>query len=90
MEDLLSTLGEVQTGSPSHFWELNGIPSIGFYRALHTYLREQVRSTKVLIGRFYATIDSNFREKGSRPDNIYRFVECVVASKRRSDKTNGV
>lgn len=83
---LFSSLNEVQTGSQSHLWELNGIPSIGFYRALHTYLKRQLRSTKVLIGRFYATIDRNFREKGSRPDNIYRFVERIVASKRQSDE----
>ena len=82
-EVLFSILSEVQTGSPSHFWELNGIPSIGFYRALHT---RHLRITKVLIGRFYATIDCNFQEKGSRPDNIYRFVEQIVASKRQSDE----
>ena len=72
----------------SQFWELNGIPSIGFYRALHTYLRRHLRITnfKVLIGRFYAIIDCNFHEKGSKPDNIYRFVEQIVASKRQLDQ----
>ena len=85
-EVLFSTLSEIQAGNPSYFWELNGIPSIGFYRTLHTYLKRQLRITKVLIGKFYATIDCNFREKGSRPDNSHRFVEHIAVSKRQSNE----
>ena len=85
-EVFFSILSQVQTGKPSHVWKLNGIPSIGFYRALHTYLRKHQKITKVLIGKFYATIDCNFQEKGSRPDNIYRFVEHITTSKRQSDE----
>jgi len=81
---LFSTLSNLQTGRSSHFWEVNGISSVGFYRALHTYLRKHLRISKVLIGRLYVTIDCNFQEKGSRPDNIYRFVEQIIASKRQS------
>ena len=85
-EVLYSTLSNIQlqVGSSSHFWKLNGIPSIGFYRTLHTYLKRQPNITKMLIGKFYTTIDCNFQEKGSRPDNIYRFVENIAASKRHS------
>lgn len=83
-EVLFSTLSNLQTRSSSHFWEFIGIPSVGFYRALHTYLRRHLRISKVLIGRFYVTIDCNFQEKGGRPDNICRFVEQIIASKRQS------
>ena len=75
-EVLFSTLFKVQDGNSS----------IGFYRALHIYLSRHLKITKVIIGRFYTTIDCNFREKGSRPDNICRFVEQIIASKR----TDGV
>ena len=79
---IYTTLSKVQAGNPTHFWELNSIPNIGFYRILHTYFKRQLKSsTKVMIGRFYAAIDGNLREKGSRPDNIYHFVKHVVASK---------
>ena len=40
----------------------------------------------MLIGKFYATIDHNFQEKGSSPHNIYRFVETIAVSKRHSDE----
>ena len=64
-EILFSTLSdiELQVGSSSYFWELNGIPSIGFYRRLHTYLKSLQNISKVLIGKYYVTIDRNFQEK---------------------------
>ena len=37
-EVLSSILTEVQIGKPSHIWELNDVPTISFYRTLHTYL----------------------------------------------------
>ena len=40
----------------------------------------------VLIGRFYAAIDSNFQGKGARPDYLYRYVERITTSKRQSDE----
>ena len=75
----------MQTGSVDHTWKLCGTPTIGFYRKLHTYLKKQPKLSKVLIGRLYSVIDYNFQEKGSRPDNIYRFVDNIVSSKRQSD-----
>jgi len=85
-EVLFSTLTEIQVGN-SHLWELSSIPSIGFYRALHTYLKRHSKVTKTLIGKFYATIDGNFREKGSRPDNLYQFVERITSSRKQSDES---
>ena len=38
--------------------------------------------TKVAIGKFYIAIDHNLKEKSSRPDNVYRFIEGVVNSKQ--------
>jgi len=86
-ELLLSTIYEVKSGhGNSNLWELHTIPSIGFYRILHSYLKRQPTIPKVLIGRFYAAIDCNFQGKGARPDNLYRFVECITTSKRQSDE----
>jgi len=62
-ELLLSTLNKVQARN-SQLWELSRIPSIGFYRALHTYLRRQPRTTKILIGKFFAIIDFEERIAG--------------------------
>ena len=83
-EVLSSTLELVRAGNVDHSWKLCGTPTIGFYRKLHTYLKRQPNLSKVLIGRLYSVIDSNFQEKGSRPD-IYRFVDSIVSSKRQSD-----
>ena len=52
---------------------------------MHSYLKKQRTLTKVFIGRFYIVIDYNFEEKASRPDNVYRFVESIVSSKRCSE-----
>lgn len=80
-EVLFSTLEQLNTGCTDHSWKLHDTPTIGFYQHLHTYLKHQHLS-KVSIGRLYSTIDYNFQKKGSRPDNIYRFVENIVASER--------
>lgn len=32
-------------------------------------------ATKTAIGLLYLSIDPNLREKGGRPDNIYRFID---------------
>ena len=84
-EVLSSTLELLQAGSVDCSWNLCGTPTIGFYRKLHTYLKRQPKLSKVLIGRLYSIIDCNFQEKGSRPDNVYRFVDNIVSSKRDSD-----
>ena len=74
------------SGDASLSWKLNIPPTIGFYRALHTYLKKQPGITKALIGRFYIAVDCNVREKGSRPDNVYRYVENITSSTRHSDQ----
>ena len=38
------------------------------------------------MGRFYIAIDCNLREKGSRPDNVYRYVDNIARSKLQSDE----
>ena len=76
----------VRTGSDhvDSVWTLCDTPTIGFDRRLHTYLKQQPNLSKVLIGKLYSTIDSNFQEKASRADNTFRFVENVVKSTRQS------
>ena len=76
----------MQAGDTSYSWQLNATPRIGFYRVLHTYLKKQPRITKVLIGRFYIAVDCNLKEKGSRPDNVYRYIDNITRSKRQSDE----
>ena len=39
-----------------------------------------------MIGKFYIAIDNNLKEKGGRPDNVYRFIEGVANSKQQPDK----
>lgn len=82
---LSSTLEQLQAGCVDHSWKLHTTPNIGFYRKLHTYLKQQPNLSKVLIGKFYCVIDGNLQKKGGRPDNIYRFVDTIVASDRHSD-----
>ena len=49
-EDVITlTLSEVQAEDTSYSGQLNAIPSIGFYRALHAYLKKQPGISKVLI-----------------------------------------
>jgi hypothetical protein len=62
--------------------KLKTVPTIGLYRKLHQYLTKHLNLPKVVIGRFYCAFDCNFQEKGSRADNIYRFVDTIVSSKR--------
>ena len=77
---------EIEAGNAT-VWSLCGkIPTIGFYRGLHHYLKQHFKATKTLIGKLYSGIDSNLKEKGSRPDNIYRFVERIVSSQRHSEE----
>ena len=59
------------------------IPTISFYRALHHYLKQHF---KAAIGKLYCGIDSHLKEKGGRPDNIYRFVERIVLSQHHSEE----
>ena len=86
-KDLLnSAMSEIEAGNTS-VWSLSGrIPTIGFYRALHLYLKQHFKATtKTSIGKLYCSIDINLKEKGSRPDNIYRFVERIISSDHHSE-----
>ena len=80
----MSTIEQVQTGNTQSCWQVSGTPSIGFYRKLHAYLKSLPNLSNVVIGKLYSAVDPNFKEKGSRPDNLYRFVQNVVTSKRES------
>lgn len=83
-ELLISSMSEIKAGKVT-VWSLSGrIPTIGFYRALHHYLKQHFKATKTAIGKLYCGIDANIKEKGIRPDNIYRFVERVISSQRHS------
>lgn len=74
----------MKAGTAKVSWHLNAIPSIGLYRKLHTFLKKQPGITKVLIGRFYMAINCHLKEKGSRPDNVYRYIDKITSSKRES------
>lgn len=81
-ELLISAMSKIEAS----VWSLSGrIPTIGFYRALYLYLKQHFKATKTSIGKLYCGIDANLKEKGSRPDNIYRFVERIVSSDRHSE-----
>ena len=71
-ELLISAMSEIEAGNAS-VWSLSGrIPTTGFYRALHLYLKQRFKATtKTSIGKLYCSIDVNLKEKGSRSD-IYR------------------
>ena len=68
-------------------WSLKEVPTVGFYRELHNFLRKWPLSrsmTKVAIGRFYTCIDPQLYYKNmcSRPDNVYQFIERVALSEK--------
>jgi len=69
-------------------WSLNKIPTIGFYRELHNFLKKWPSShsaTKTAIGKFYIQIDPELRIKSTtscRPDNIFQFIEKVAFSSK--------
>ncbi len=84
-EVLSSTIEQVRDASVEHSWKVCGIATVGFYRKLHTYLKQQPTLSKVLIGTLYSVIDIKLQERGSRPYNVYRFVDTIVSSKRQSD-----
>ena len=68
-------------------WSLSEIPTVGFYRELHCFLKKwppTLSVTKTTIGRFYMSIDAELKRKGSRPDNVYQFIEKVATSKKLS------
>ena len=79
-------MSEIKAGNTT-VWGLRGrIPIIGFYRALHCYLKQHFKTSKTAIGKLYCGIDSYLRLKGSRPDNIYQFVERIVSSQLHSEE----
>ena len=65
-------------------WQLKVFPKVGFYKALHPYIKKKYKLAKVVSGKFYIDIDSNLKAKRSRPDNVYRFIEGVTTSKHTS------
>lgn len=68
-------------------WKLTSIPTVGFYQALHRFLKQWPLTSKVSkrqIALFYMSIDTKLKAKGSRPDNIYRLIENL--SKDPSDQ----
>lgn len=87
-EVLISAMSEIESGNVAvASWTLSGrIPTIGFYRALHLYLKQHFKATKTSVGKLYCAIDVNLKEKGSRPDNIFRFVERIVSSEHHSEE----
>ena len=88
-EILASVFHQVQSGKEPLKWCLKGIPEIGFYQALHPFLKKWSvthGTTKVAIGRLYVSIDNNLKENESRADNVYRFIERITKSDQPSNK----
>ena len=72
-------------------WSLKEIPTVGFYRELHNYLKTWPPSssaTKCMIGKFYINMDPELNRKYQSdctcPDDIYKFIEKVVSSKKHN------
>ena len=85
-EVLTASFQQVCAGEPVG-WKLTCIPTIGFYKALHRFLKQWPLSSKVTkckIAEFYMAIDAKLRAKGGRPDNIYRFIENLTKAKASS------
>ena len=85
-EELLSDIYHqvVERKKPSDKWQLQEIPNVGFYQQLHSFVKKwylTCNATKATVGLVYLSIDSNLREKGGRPDNIYRFVDKLSDKK---------
>ena len=86
-EILQETLSQFESGVLT--WSLKDIPTVGFYKHLHPYLKKRHFSrcmTKTHIGRYYTAIDHNLKRRGGCPDNIYRFIERVVTSDEPNSK----
>ena len=79
-ELLVMIFHQVETGK-DHQWQLQGVPTIGFYQQLHSFIRKWCVShnaTKTTIGLLYLSIDPNLKQKGSRADNVYRFIHSLT------------
>ena len=64
-------------------WHLEGVPNAEFYVKLHPYLKRwpvTCNASKSAIGSFYIEIDRHFADKGSRTDNVYRYVDTFIQS----------
>jgi len=68
-------------------WSLNKIPTIGFYRELHNFLKKwppSCSTTKTAIGKFYIQIDPELHRKlasdSQHPVCIYQFIEKAASS----------
>ena len=67
-------------------WQLKVIPNVGFYKVLHLYLKRTWKTkSKVAIGKFYIAIDPKLKAKGSRPCNIYRFIDTICRSNKPAE-----
>ena len=75
-EELLTlTFKQVQRRKRTLSWYLKGTPNVGFYCALHSFLKKwpiSKSTTKVAIGNYYIAIDRNLQAKGSSPYNTFR------------------
>lgn len=65
-------------------WSLTEIPTVGFYRELHNFLRKLATPRgikKIPVSRFYVSIDPELRRKGmcSRSDNV---IERIAMSNK--------
>ena len=64
----------------------------GKYVIFMNVLAQKMKNNKIVVhvalylSKLYCGIDSNLKEKGSRPDNIYRFVETIISSQRFSEE----
>nr|MCH9715538.1 hypothetical protein [Gammaproteobacteria bacterium] len=65
-------------------WKVKGIPDIGFYKALHPYMKKFKQITIINVGKFYIAIDPNL--KGGEPFYVYQLIETVFKSKKPEDK----
>ena len=87
-EELLhTTLHQVCNEDPLN-WHLTSVPTVGFYQALHSFLKRSPLTSKLSkhkIAEFYMAIDPKLKAKSSQPDNIYRFIENL--SKIPPDET---
>ena len=82
-EDVLLSNFTASEAQDTLTWKLKVVPKVKFYKLLHLYMKKEFpNSTKGAIGKFYIAIDDNLKTKGSRPDNIYRFIERAITSKR--------
>ena len=72
-------------------WSLKEIPTVAFYRELHSFLIKWPPSSSVAkctIGQFYINMDPELHRKYHSdctcPDDIYKFIENIVSSNKHN------